>query len=127
MRVPITVVLCSVLAGASVAVAAEVVPTITVYTEPPELEIWVDGERVGIGEAVFFGPFDDYVEVTVRGEGYDENTEVIDSPTEENEDVVIVVVSEKTRGFSWASLGIGFGSGLATASIILLSLVLIDM
>ena len=94
--------------------AAETVPTITVYAEPPELEIWVEGERTGVGFAVLFGPFDDYVEVTVKGEGYEEITQVVDPPTEEDEDVVIIVVSGKTRGFSWPSLGIGAALGIGS-------------
>ncbi len=98
--------------------AAETAPTITVYAEPPELEIWVDGERIGVGEAVLFGPFDDYVEVMVKGEGYAETTEVVDPPTEEDEDVTVVVVSEKVRGFSWLSLGIGVGIGIVMFSAI---------
>jgi len=100
--------------GTVLTAAAETVPTITVYTEPPELEIWVDGDRVGVGEAVLFGPFDDYVEVTVKGEGYKETTEIVDPPTEEDEDVVIVMIGEKTRGFSWPSMGIGAALGIGS-------------
>lgn len=97
---------------------AETVPTITVYTEPPELEIWVDGEYLDVGETVLFGPFEDYVEVTVRGKGYAETTEVVDPPTEKDEDVVVIVISGKTRGFSWPSLGIGAALGLGTFFVI---------
>jgi hypothetical protein len=102
---------------ASVAIA----PTVTVYTEPPELEIWVDGEHLGVGEVVLVGPFDDYVEVTVRGSGYQEKTEIVDPPTEEDEDVVIVIVGEKTRGFSWPSLGIGTALGLGILGLLWLA------
>jgi hypothetical protein len=100
------------------AATAETAPTVTVYTEPPELEIWVDDERLGVGEAVLLGPFEDYVEVTVRGSGYKETTEIIDPPTEEDEDVVVIVISGKTRGFSWPSLGIGAALGLGTFFVI---------
>ena|GEM_PF-1383251 len=114
MRLATTIVIFTSLMGTVLTAAAETVPTITVYTEPPELEIWVDGDRVGVGEAVLFGPFDDYVEVTVKGEGYKETTEIVDPPTEEDEDVVIVMIGEKTRGFSWPSMGIGAALGIGS-------------
>jgi len=114
LRLATTIVIFTSLMGTVLTAAAETVPTITVYTEPPELEIWVDGDRVGVGEAVLFGPFDDYVEVTVKGEGYKETTEIVDPPTEEDEDVVIVMIGEKTRGFSWPSMGIGAALGIGS-------------
>jgi len=113
MRKPAVFVICATLLSVSI-IYATTAPTITVYTEPPELEIWVDGERVGVSEAVLFGPFNDYIEVTVKGKGYKEQTQVVDPPTEEDEDVVIVMIGEKTRGFSWPSLGIGAGIGIGT-------------
>jgi len=118
MRGSIIYIICVAILGASAAAAAATAPTITVFTEPPELEIWLDGERVGVGEVVLFGPFDDYVEVTVRGTGYQETTEIVDPPTEEDEDVIIVIASGKTRGFSWPSLGIGAALGLGTFFVI---------
>jgi hypothetical protein len=114
VRVPATIIICAIVVGASVAATSATTPTITVYTEPPELEIWVNGKYLGVGDAVLFGPFEDYVEVTVKGKGYAETSEVVDPPTEEDEDVVIVVVSEKTRGFSWSSLGIGAALGIGS-------------
>jgi hypothetical protein len=120
MRGSIIYIICVAILGASAAAAAATAPTITVFTEPPELEIWLDGERVGVGEVVLFGPFDDYVEVTVRGTGYQETTEIVDPPTEEDEDVIVVIASERKRWFSMGSLGVGFGIGLAVASSILL-------
>lgn len=101
--------------------AAGTVPTITIYTEPPELEIWADGRYLGVGDAVLFGPFEDYVEVTVKGEGYVETTQVIDPPTEEDEDVVVVMASGKTGGFSWPSLGIGAGIALGIIGLLWLA------
>jgi hypothetical protein len=120
MRGSIIYIICVAILGASAAAAAATAPTITVFTEPPELEIWLDGERVGVGEAVLFGPFDDYVEVTVRGKGYAETTEIVDPPMVEGEDVIVVIASERKRWFSMGSLGVGFGIGLAVASSILL-------
>jgi hypothetical protein len=114
MRESIVYIICVAILGASAAAAAETAPTITVYTEPPELEIWVDGRYLGVGDAVFFGPFEDYVKVTVTGTGYQETTEIVDPPTVEGEDVTVVIVSEKVRGFSWVSLGIGVGIGVGT-------------
>lgn len=113
MRIPITIVLCSTLVGASVA-AAGTVPTITIYTEPPELEIWVDGERMGVGEVVLFGPFDDYVEVTVKGKGYQETTEVVDPPTDDGERVIVIIRGEPS-GFNVVSLVEGVGAGFLIA------------
>jgi hypothetical protein len=107
MRVPVVVLLCIAVLSASVATVAETVPTITVYAEPPELEIWVDGERIGVGEAVLFGPFEDYVEVTVKGEGYEDTGKVIRSSGGDEGNLVIVIAGEKKRGFSWKALGIG--------------------
>ncbi len=104
MKLQVVIVLCVALVGIST--AAEVVPTITVYAEPPELEIWVDGERIGVGEAVLFGPFDDYVEVTVKGRGYKEINQVVDPPTEEDEDVIFIITGEP-RDFSVLSLLLG--------------------
>lgn len=110
MKLQVVIVLCVALVGIST--AAEVVPTITVYAEPAELEIWVDGERIGVGEAVLFGPFDDYVEVTVKGEGYKDTARIIRSPTSDEGNLVIVIAGEKKRGASWRSLGIGLAAGL---------------
>jgi hypothetical protein len=113
MKVPVVVLLCISVLSASVATVAETAPTITVYTEPTELEIWVDGERVGVGEAVLFGPFDDYVEVTAKGKGYKDTAKVIRSPRSSDGNLVIVIAGEKKRGFSKGSLVIGLGVGLA--------------
>jgi hypothetical protein len=107
LRLPITILICATIVGTPVTVAAATTPTITVYTEPPELEIWVDGERLGVGEVVLFGPFDDYVEVTVKGKGYKDNDKVIKSPGSGERNLVIVIAGEKKRGFSWKALGIG--------------------
>lgn len=112
MRVPVVVLLCIAVLSASVATVAETVPTITVYAEPPELEIWVDGERIGVGEAVLFGPFEDYVEVTVKGEGYEDTGKVIRSSGGDEGNLVIVIAGEKKRGASWRSLGLGFATCL---------------
>ncbi|UCE27841.1 MAG: hypothetical protein JSW52_03555 [Candidatus Coatesbacteria bacterium] len=122
MKLTILLTLLSYIASAIVPlVAAATAPTITVYTEPPELGIWVDGERLGVGEVVLFGPFDDYVEVTVKGKGYEEKTQVVDPPTEEGEDVVIIMIGEKTRAFSWASMGIGAGIALGILGLLLVA------
>lgn len=121
MKVAAVISLCITLLSLSVVVtAAENIPTITVYTEPPELEVWADGEYLGVGDAVLFGPFGGYVEVTVKGEGYVETTEIVDPPTEEGENVVVVIASEKKRWFSMGSFGVGFGIGLVAVSSILL-------
>jgi hypothetical protein len=115
MKSFVVISLCITLLSLSVVEAAPGnIPTITIYTEPPELEIWADGEYLGVGDAVLFGPFEDYVEVTVRGEGYVETTQVIDPPTEEDEDVVIIITGEKTRGVSWPSIGIGAALGIGS-------------
>ncbi|UCE27843.1 MAG: hypothetical protein JSW52_03565 [Candidatus Coatesbacteria bacterium] len=106
MRVPITIVICANIIGAPATAAAAAAPTITVYTEPPELEIWVDGEYLGAGDAVLSGPFDDYVEVTVKGKGYKETTEVIDPPTEGGEDVILIITGVPYN-FSVLSLILG--------------------
>jgi len=118
LKLTITIALCSTLMGASFTAYAAAAPTITVYTEPPELEIWADGERLGVGEVVLFGPFEDYVEVTVKGKGYKDTDKVIRSPEKGEGNLVIVVIGEKKRGFSWSSLGIGLVAGLAMLGLI---------
>jgi hypothetical protein len=119
LKVQVVILLCVTLVGVSVTTATT--PTITIYTEPPELEIWADGEYLGVGDAVLVGPFEDYVEVTVKGKGYKEKTEIIDPPTEEDEDVVIIIVGEKTRGFSWPSMGIGAGIALGILGLLFIA------
>jgi hypothetical protein len=113
MKVVVVISLCMVLLSASVAAVGGTTPTISVYTEPTELEIWVDGERVGVGEAVILGPFDDYVEVTAKGKGYKDTAKVIRSPRSSDGNLVIVITGEKKRGFSKGSLVIGLGVSLA--------------
>ncbi|UCE27845.1 MAG: hypothetical protein JSW52_03575 [Candidatus Coatesbacteria bacterium] len=113
MRLPITILFCTAFISASVTAAAVTTPTITVYTEPPELEIWVEGEYLGVGEVDLFGPFDDYVEITVKGEGYEDTAKVIRSPDMDEGNLVVVIVAEKKRGASGRSLGLGFATGLA--------------
>jgi len=87
------------------------VPTITVRTVPESLSISVGGEHVGTGEAVFFGPFDDYVEVVIEGKGYETTKRFIDPPTADGEHVVTVISPPVDKGFSWGSFGLGLGSG----------------
>jgi hypothetical protein len=88
------------------------VPTITVRTVPESLSISVGGDRVGVGEAVFFGPFDDYVEVVVEGKGYETTTRFIDPPTADGEHAVTVISPPEDKGFSWGSFGLGVASGV---------------
>jgi hypothetical protein len=110
LKMQVVILLCVALADVSATTA--ITPTITIYTEPPELEIWADGEYVGVGEAVLFGPFENYVEVTVKGEGYKDTVKEIRSPGADGRNLVIVAAVEKKKGFSWDSLGIGFATGL---------------
>lgn len=113
MKVPVVTALCTAILGASVAVAAETVPTITIYTEPPELEIWADGEYLGVGEAVLFGPFEDYVEVTVKGKGL-YSVETVDPPTDEGEHAIVIITGEPSD-FNVFSLLEGVGAGFLMA------------
>ncbi|UCE27846.1 MAG: hypothetical protein JSW52_03580 [Candidatus Coatesbacteria bacterium] len=107
MRFKIVTVLCF----AFVTAVHGSMPTITVRTIPETLSISVGGDYVGIGEAVFFGPFDDYLEVEVEGKGYETTTRYIDPPTADGEHVITVISPPEDKGFSWASFGLGIGSG----------------
>jgi hypothetical protein len=102
-----------------VTVAHGSVPTITVRTVPESLSISVGGEQVGVGEAVFFGPFDDYIEVEIEGKGYETTKRFIDPPTADGEHAVTVISPPVDKGFSWGSFGLGIGSGVGLFSRVL--------
>ncbi len=95
------------------------VPTITVRTVPESLSISVGGDHVGVGEAVFFGPFDDYLEVVVEGKGYEKTTRFIDPPAAEGERVVTIISPPEHKGFSWASFGLGIANGVGLVFFVL--------
>jgi hypothetical protein len=95
------------------------IPTVTVRTVPGSLPIYVGGENVGTGEAVFFGPFDDYVDVEVGGKGYETTKRFIDPPTADGEHVVTVISPPVDKGFSWGSFGLGVANGVGLFFLIL--------
>jgi hypothetical protein len=115
MRVIMVIALCFTV----VTFAYGSVPTITVRTVPESLSISVGGENVGTGEAVFFGPFDDYVEVEIGGRGFETTKRFIDPPTADGEHVVTVISPPVDEGFSWGSFSLGVANGVGLFFLVL--------
>jgi len=95
--IPIIISICAALAGNAFA------GTITVRTEPPALDVSVDGEYLGKAPVIAEEPFGNTVKITVSGEGIEEFT-LITSPPEGDTEKIIEVDGEK--GFAISRSGI---------------------
>ncbi|MCP4231922.1 MAG: PEGA domain-containing protein [bacterium] len=96
-RIPIIVILITALAGNALA------GTITVTTDPPGLDISVDGEYLGKAPVSVEGPFGNTVKITVSGEGINEFN-LITSPPEGDAEKVIEVDGERGTATSASGL-----------------------
>jgi len=84
--------------------------TITLYTDPPGMEVWADGEYVGTGPAGLTGPFVGPVNIVVRDYSAEYTTTIETEPGVDYE-LVITCGPDKGRGwFDWCSFGLGLAA-----------------
>ena len=96
-RIPIIIILITALTGNAFA------GTIIVFTEPPGLDLTVDGEYLGKAPVSTDGPFGNTVKIAVSGEVIEDFT-LITSPPEGDAEKVIEVDGE--RGTATAVSGL---------------------
>ena len=112
MKTLIVSTLCLTLSGSALA------QTLTIQTEPTGLEVWRDGEQLGVSPVTIEGPFDDPVEITVKSPKGDHVSYVKVPPDEENHIVFISIEKDtvvKKPSILTPILGIIGGAALITA------------